>query len=814
MDNPFYKSGPDARSDATRRPGADLPIEHAAPVPVLMKPQTLPPPSRRTPVAVVVAGLLHGLAWGQEGDVEALKLNRTPQLEEKIPPQTRKDLPTFVSGQRLEGQVDQRVVVEGEAELRNRSTVMRGDWLQYTMPDDTARGRGKVRLNREGNVYQAPEGELEIDAFRGHLKSPSFELLKNGALGDAERLDFLDDKRSILHNARYSTCRRDGPEWLPDWVLKARRIDVDLEDDTGVAEGATLRFMDVPILPVPEISFPLSGKRKTGFLTPTVGLGNVNGVEYSQPYYLNLAPNRDATLWGTVMSKRGVDLAGEYRYLEEPYKGQVWGNFMPWDRLRDEKRWGFAGVHNGTLPGGSALSVNLNRVSDDNYWKDFPRIGTSQTTRLLPNDANLTWSQGGFSTAARALYWQTLQDPTAPITPPYNRLPQLTARYGGGTGVGIDYSVNADYTKFESLPAMTGQPNGQRTFIAAQVSRPWTQPGGFITPKLMVQATNYTVDGPLSNGDTRANVTVPTVSLDSGLIFERDASYFGRELRQTLEPRAFYVYTPYRNQNYLPNYDTASFDYNFTTIYQENAFVGNDRIADNNLLTLGLSSRLLDPASGSQAAQFGIANRLRFSSQQVTLPGQAAVPSGWSDILVGGIVNWDPRWSARAVVQFDAKTASSVRTTVGGTYNPGNYRVFNAAYRLQAGTSESLDVSWQWPINDLWGDRGQELGAGKGQGPGRWYTVGRMSYSLMNRQLTDGLLGFEYDAGCWLTRIVVTRLQTSSTTANTSVTMQLELVGFSRLGTSPLKTLRDQVSRYQYLRDQSTPPPSRFSNYE
>lgn len=264
----------------------------------------------------------------------------------------------------------------------------------------------------------------------------------------------------------------------------------------------------------------------------------------------------------------------------------------------------------------------------------------------------------------------------------------------------------------------------------------------------------------------------------------------------------------------LPNYDTASFDYNFTTIYQENAFVGNDRIADNNLLTLGLSSRLLDPASGSQAAQFGIANRLRFSSQQVTLPGQAAVPSGWSDILVGGIVNWDPRWSARAVVQFDAKTASSVRTTVGGTYNPGNYRVFNAAYRLQAGTSESLDVSWQWPINDLWGDRGQELGAGKGQGPGRWYTVGRMSYSLMNRQLTDGLLGFEYDAGCWLTRIVVTRLQTSSTTANTSVTMQLELVGFSRLGTSPLKTLRDQVSRYQYLRDQSTPPPSRFSNYE
>lgn len=779
-----------------------------------MKPQTPQLPCRRTPVAVVVAGLLHGLAWGQSGEVDALKLNRTPLLEENIPAQSRNDLPTFVSGKRLEGQVDQRVAIDGEAELRNRSTVFRSDWLQYTMPDDTARARGNVRINRDGNIYQAIEGELELDAFRGHLKSPTFELLRNGALGDAERLDFVDDKRSILRNARYSTCRRDGPEWLPDWVLKARRIDVDLEDDTGVAEGATLRFMDVPILPIPEISFPLSNRRKTGFLTPTVGLGNVNGVEYSQPYYLNLAPNRDATLWGTVMSKRGVDLAGEYRYLQESYKGLVWGNFMPWDRLRDEKRWGFAGVHQGTLPGGSALSVNLNRVSDDDYWKDFPRIGTSQTTRLLPSDANLSWSQGGFSAAARALYWQTLQDSTAPITPPYNRMPQLTARYGGTAGAGTEYSVNADYTMFESIPAMTGQPNGQRTFIAAQVSRPWVQPGAFVTPKLMLQATNYALDGPLSNGNTRANVTVPTFSLDSGLIFERDTNYFGRDLRQTLEPRAFYVYTPYRNQNYLPNYDTASFDYNFTTIYQENSFVGNDRIADNNLLTLGLSSRLLDPATGSQAAQFGIANRLRFSSQEVVLPGQAPVPSGWSDMLVGGIINWDPRWSARGVIEFDAKTGSSVRTTLGGTYNPGNYRVFNLAYRLQAGTSETVDVGWQWPINDLWGDKGQDLGAGKGQGPGRWYSVGRMSYSLTSRQVTDGLLGFEYDAGCWLTRIVVTRLQTSNTTANTSITMQLELVGFSRLGTSPMKTLRDQISRYQYLRDQSTPPPSRFSNYD
>lgn len=189
-------------------------------------------------------------------------------------------------------------------------------------------------------------------------------------------------------------------------------------------------------------------------------------------YYLNLAPNRDdATVQGTLMSKRGVDLAGEFRYLEAPYQGLIWGNYMPWDRLRDEKRWGFAAVpQRRTLPGGMGLNLNLNRVSDDNYWKDFTRVSTSLTTRLLPERCQPHLEPGRVF-GLRALYWQTLQDSSAPITPPYNRMPQLTARYGGSAGAGFDYSVNADYTKFESVPSLTGQPNGQRAFVAAQVSQ-------------------------------------------------------------------------------------------------------------------------------------------------------------------------------------------------------------------------------------------------------------------------------------------------------------------------------------------------------
>ena len=770
---------------------------------------------RLTPVAWALAGLLSGAAWGQPApDGDALQLRRSPLLQETLLPEVRNALPIFLSGGKVSGHTDQDTVVEGGAELRRGDTVIRADRLEYSTPQDKARASGHVHINRAGNVYEGQALELEVEAFKGFFTQPTFEFLKNSAHGEAERVDFLDDKHAIIHNASYTTCRRSGgPEWLPDWVLQATRIHIDNEEEVGQAEGAVLRFKDVPILPVPAISFPLGNKRKSGFLSPAIALGSVNGLEVAQPYYMNLAPNRDATLTPTLMSRRGVDLGGEYRYLEKEYQGQVRGNFMPSDTLRDRGRWGIATTHTGNLPGNLGLSLNLNRVSDDDYWRDFTRVSTSLTGRLLPNDANLFWSEGHLTARARALKWQTLQDTAAPIVPPYDRMPQLTARYAASPLAGLDFSADVDYTRFSADTARTGQPNAHRSFALAQLSRPWVRPGGFITPKLQLHATNYAFDAALSSGATSASRVLPTFSVDGGLVLERDASYFGRTFRQTLEPRAFYVYTPYRDQSTLPNYDSGANDFSFATIYSENAFVGHDRIADNNLLTLGVTTRLLDPATGGEAARFGIAQRLRFSDQKVTLPGVTPASERLSDVLVGASVNWDPRWSVDSTLQFNPKIGRSIRTTLGGRYSPGNYRVVSAAYRLQRGASEQLDIGWQWPLNDLWGDKGRELGAGQGQGAGRWYSVGRLNYSLQERKLVDVIAGFEYDAGCWLGRVVLDRQQSGSTTASSRIMVQLEFVGFSHIGSSPLKTLRENIPRYQYLREQITQP-SRFSNYD
>ena len=829
MDNPFYKAMP---ALFFHQP----PIQSRTQLRIQRHPfpPTLKQPAQFAMICCALAS--HGQILAQAlvstelrapiaAQQPPLQLKLTAQLQEVLPASQRGALPTYLYGQRASGRTDLETVLEGNAVLRRGDLVVRADKLEHNQLDDLAKATGNVYINRAGNVYEGPQLELKVDAFEGFFLNPRYQFLQGGH-GQADRVDFVDDKRSIITNATYTTCRRlPGPSWMPDWILKAASMTLDYEEDIGVAKGAVLSFKGLPILPVPYLSFPLSDQRKSGFLPPTIGLDNVNGAELTVPYYWNIAPNRDAKFSPTLMTKRGVNLGGEFRYLEADYAGTFGATWMPNDALRESDRWSVASVYNGVIHtrwpalGPLDLSVNINRVSDDNHWKDFTQqtngssFGvTSLTQRLLANEAKLSWAKGDFSASVRALKWQTLQDVDSPIVPPYDRLPQVVGRYARGVG-GFDVSVDVDHTQFNADRNLTGQPNARRNFALGQVSRTWDRPGWFVRPKLQIHAAQYEFDAPLANSATSASRVVPTFSFDSGLVFEREATYFGRNLLQTLEPRLFYVSTPFRDQNLLPNYDSGATDFNFATIYSENAFVGNDRISDNNLLTLGASTRLLDPKDGAEVARLGIAQRLRLEDQLVTLPGGAPVVERFSDVLLGAGLSWNPRWSMDSTVQFNPKTEKSTRATIGARYSPGNYRVVTAAYRFQRESSEQIDIGWQWPLNDLWGDKGQDLGEGRGLGEGRWYSVGRLNFSLADRKLVDAVIGLEYDAGCWLARFVVEQLQTGLASANQRIMFQLEFVGFARVGANPLKSLKDNIPRYQYLREQ-TSTPSRFSNYD
>ncbi|HVE54044.1 MAG TPA: LPS assembly protein LptD, partial [Ramlibacter sp.] len=380
-----------------------------------------------TPVALVVASLLHPAIAQVPAEEPSPRLRPSPQLREDIPAGVRPQLPTFVEGQRIQGRTELETIVEGDAELRRGDTVIRARRLEYHQADDLARATGDVRINKAGNIFEGPLLELQVEAFQGFFNEPRYRFLRNDAYGEASRVDFIDENRAVVHNATYTTCQREpGPSWMPDWILRATSISIDQETETGVAKGAVLSFMGLPILPVPSLSFPLGDKRKSGVLPPTIGLDNRSGLELTLPYYWNIAPNRDATFYPTLMSRRGVDLGAEFRYLEPTYNGTVRANYLPDDKLRDRDRWGYAVQHTQHslgLPalGPSSVYLNLNRVSDDDYWRDFTRNSASLTQRLLSNEAALAWGWHDVNLSARYLKWQTLQDPASIIIPPYDR---------------------------------------------------------------------------------------------------------------------------------------------------------------------------------------------------------------------------------------------------------------------------------------------------------------------------------------------------------------------------------------------------------
>jgi LPS-assembly protein len=772
------------------------------------------------------------VALSPPAEVPSLTLQNSIRLEEKISEIERKQSPLFISGKRVDARPDLDLVVEGAALLRKQGLTVNAQRIEYDQSRDTLKADGEVTINREGNLFQGTALNLQADSFQGHFLQPEYNLLKGGGHGKASEIEFIDPQRAIIRNATYTTCTRlAGPSWLPEWVLKAASLQVNEEDDTILAKDIQLRFKDTPILAAPSLTFPLSSTRQSGLLSPLIGLDTVSGIEVSSPYYWNIAPNRDATLTTTVMSKRGVAIDSEFRYLEPDSQGQTRFNLMPNDSLRQQSRWGLSMQHIGGIDtstsvlGRLGVNVNINRVSDENYWRDFPRAGLSLTQRLLPASGSLYWAQGDWSMMTQVLQFQTLQDISSPITPPYNRSPQVLAQYTKWDLNGLDLGLTADTTRFEAdyshIPGGTRTilRNGQRSFAAAQISRPWLQPWGFVIPKIQLHGTRYQLDTALANGQLETSRLLPTFSLDTGLVYERDASYFGRNLRQTLEPRAFFVRTPYKDQSLLPTYDSGATDFNLTTIYAENPYVGQDRIADNNLVTLGVNSRFFDATSGAELARFGFAQRYRFSDQLVRLPGELPVASGFSDILLGAGLRWDNRWTFDSTLQFDAQTHRTTRTTLSTRFNPTPYRVFNTAYRLTRDQSEQLDLGWQWPLRDftLTNDQGAGnvpvLAPGQGLGADRWYSVGRMNFSLKDRKMVDTLLGLEYDAGCWLGRVVFERLQSTTSTSRSRILFQLEFVGLARVGSSPLKTLRDNIPRYQYLREDLAPT-SRFTSYD
>ncbi|MGA0612175.1 LPS-assembly protein LptD [Caldimonas sp. KR1-144] len=737
-------------------------------------------------------------------------------------------LPVVIEADRLYGTPDLESVAEGHVEMRRGLLKLKADRVAYRQPEDLVRASGSVVIESQGNVFRGPELALNLTRFEGYFVEPTYFFSRMQAGGHAERFNFLGENRGEAIRATYTSC----PAEDPAWILSTDKVTLDIDANEGRAEGGVLRFMGVPILAAPVLSFPLTDERKSGWLPPNVGVDNKSGFELAVPYYWNIAPNRDATITPTVMTRRGFGAAGEFRFLEPGARGTVQVFGLPNDREANRDRWSLNLDQRGEWQAGPAGEIGYawmqQRASDKDYWKDFSEGLPSLTPRLLPTDASAVrrfrtdW--GETQAYARVQRWQVLQetDLSARIVAPYEREPQVGLRQIGSAG-GLEWRWETEANRFRNEDTSLQQ--GSRVHALGSLAYPLYPlgtPSWVVTPRASFNAAAYDVDQPMADGRTRASRFIPTVSLDSRWVFERETSAFGRQITQTLEPRLLYVNTPYRSQSILPNFDAAANDYNFTSVFAENPFSGVDRVADVHQITAGVTTRYLDRETGAEALRLGIAQRLLLRDQRVT-PDDEPITQRWSDLLLLGATNVVPNWWLDGTLQYNSEINRSVRSVLGARYSPGPLRTINASYRFTRDSTEQIEVGWQWPLNAEGRQYASELlardqAARDGSVPARitpsancagaWYTVGRVNFSKRDSRITDALVGFEYDAGCWIGRIVAERLSTGRSEATTRLMFQLELVGLSRLGSNPLSTLRDNIPGYRLLRDDAAPAAS------
>lgn len=718
--------------------------------------------------------------------------------------------PVELTADQLTITTDREAVAAGEVRLRQGGVLIRADRLTYRSASDRASAQGGVVVEHPGAVFRGSALELQLRDFSGWFAAPEFEFGLLGTRGQAARIDFDSRTRMAAADARYTSCPRPADDREPDWQLQAREVRMDFDANEGQAEQARLRFQGVTLLALPRLSFPVTGARKTGWLPPTVRLDSRSGLELSVPWYANLAPDRDLTLTPRVITRRGPGLDGEFRWLAPAQAGQLNAQWLPHDRIAGRTRALLGLQHRHALPLGSTLSVDALRVTDDGWWKDFERPDALLTPRLLGSSAQLThalrWGPLAGSAYAQLQHWQVLQDADAPIVAPYARRPRLGLAGGGSGGwLGpLELAFETELNRFErpdddSRALFADRPEGWRWHALAQLAWPWRSGGFSLVPRLALNAASYRTDLPMADGRRDADRLIGTFSLDAGVTLEREVSWLGRALRQTLEPRLMYVRTPYERQDHLPNFDAWGRDFNLSSIYASNAFAGIDRVSDADEITAGATSRLTDPGSGAELLRAGLVQRFRLRDQRVTaqLDGDVDGPAQdrrISDLLLFGSATLWRHWTLDAALQYSPDIGRLQRSVVGASVNPQPFHTLSARYRLARGVSEQIELGWQWPL--------LRPTAGNGRGcAGTWYGVGRINYSMRDSRITDSLLGAEYDAGCWILRVVAERQSTALSAATTRLMLQLELVGLSRLGSSPLQVLKDNIPGYRLLRE-------------
>ena len=650
---------------------------------------------------------------------------------------------------------------DGVSELLGSVQITRGDQtllsnaLSFDNRTQEATSSGPLTLETPTMLIQGGSGRFNLGQRSGDLNDTRYQYYPAHAQGRAGHIERKSPSLTTLTHTTYSTC----PIGHETWVLSASSLRLDQKADQGVAHNVVLRFKNVPILYTPYLSFPTSNKRKSGLLPPTIGESTNSGFEYRQPIYWNIAPQADATFTPQILTRRGVGLGAEARYLTPKSYSVLEGNYLPNDKLYGNSRWLYAFHQQATPLPGLSTHINYNRVSDNAYFNDLGNSLDVSSTTELERSADATYSTANWNLTTRVQKYQIL-DPTLSTSDlPYERLPQIT--FNGwlpDNPLGLQTTLNTDWTRFERRDSVTGS----RLGATPGLRLPLTGAAWFLTPAVKYRYTSYHLQDQAPGTSATPTLSLPIASLDAGLYFERSA---GTHTLQTLEPRIYYLYVPYRNQQNLPVFDTTLNDFSFSQLFSDNRFSGGDRVGDANQLSLALTTRFINADTGTEKLSASLGQILYFRPRKVTLPGDPVETQHRSDYA--GQVNaaLAEHWNATADMTYNPYSHVLDSAYLGAQYHLDRQRLINVGYQFRRGDVDQSDISFIWPLSPHW------------QAAARW------NFSVRDGRVLDAFAGLQYNSCCWAARVLARRYVTSTGGKyNSGVYFELVLKGLGNLG--------------------------------
>ena len=643
----------------------------------------------------------------------------------------------------------------GQVDLRRADQTLTTEVLRYDPETQTITMPGAVQYEDSVLYISGASGHYNFLTESGRFIDVNYGLVGSSANGSADEVLIDSGNHSVLRQLRFTTCPGDNPEW----VLTADELELNFDQGIGTAKGAKLKFFDIPILYLPYLSFPIDDRRKSGFLYPFISTANDTGFEFSFPYYWNIASNQDATITPRYFTERGAMLTAEYRFMTRLTSGAVNFDYLPSDKKTRALRYHYRFNHNARLSRRWGSRVLVDRVSDDQFFQDFSNSLAAASRQYLRSKAGVTGSGRYWTFSAIADVFQVVDESVRAFNAPYSRLPRLAFDLDRPLGkLGIRLQLDTELVYFDRDVGTTGSRFDIYPRIEWNIGTSW----GYMRPSVGYRYTSYVLDRHGQPGETSPDRGTEIISFDSGLFMEK---YRDNGMVQTLEPRLFYLYVPYKNQNELPDFDSAPFTFGFSQLFHSNRFTGADRQSDANQLTIALSTRSIRQSNGDELWSLSFGQIVYFENQRVMPVRGEPLDDSASPFIAEFILHPTRQLSGRVGAQWDWQNSEIDVAMLGVTHKAANGRYLGAEYRFRRDRLDQFDVRYYQPINE------------------RWSVLARANYSLQDSDLLAAEAGFEYDSCCWALRVVAKRfLRNRGGDHRDAVYVQLLLKGLTNIG--------------------------------